>query len=51
MTTISRPRAGAVPRANLPEAFIYDEWYVAAWAEEITRAPMRRIILDEPIVF
>jgi vanillate O-demethylase monooxygenase subunit len=50
MTVTSRRRASAVPRANLPQAFVYDEWYVAAWAEEITRLPMRRVILAEPIV-
>ena len=38
------------PRSNLPDAFIFDAWYVAAWGEEITRAPMRRIFLDEPVV-
>ena len=42
------PRLANLPRANLPEAFIYDEWYVAAWSEEITRAPLRRVMLDEP---
>ncbi|HEY5348538.1 MAG TPA: aromatic ring-hydroxylating dioxygenase subunit alpha [Candidatus Lustribacter sp.] len=51
MTVISRPRAAAVPRANLPAAFVFDEWYVGAWAQEITRVPMRRVVLDEPIVF
>jgi phenylpropionate dioxygenase-like ring-hydroxylating dioxygenase large terminal subunit len=50
MIATPRPRTTAVPRANLPEAFIYDEWYVAAWSEEITRAPLRRLMLDEPIV-
>ncbi len=39
------------PRANIPEAFVYNCWYVAAWGEEVTRAPMRRVILEEPIVF
>jgi phenylpropionate dioxygenase-like ring-hydroxylating dioxygenase large terminal subunit len=38
------------PRSNLPDAFIYDAWYVAAWGEEITRLPMRRIFLEEPVV-
>jgi phenylpropionate dioxygenase-like ring-hydroxylating dioxygenase large terminal subunit len=38
------------PRSNLPEAFIFDAWYVAAWGEEITRVPLRRIFLDEPVV-
>jgi vanillate O-demethylase monooxygenase subunit len=38
------------PRSNLPDGFIFDSWYVAAWGEEITRAPMRRIFLDEPVV-
>jgi len=38
------------PRSNLPDAFIFDAWYVAAWGEEITRAPLRRIFLEEPVV-
>jgi phenylpropionate dioxygenase-like ring-hydroxylating dioxygenase large terminal subunit len=38
------------PRSNLPEAFILDAWYVAAWGEEITRVPRRRLILEEPVV-
>jgi phenylpropionate dioxygenase-like ring-hydroxylating dioxygenase large terminal subunit len=38
------------PRSNLPEAFIYDAWYVAAWGEEVTRVPLRRIFLEEPVV-
>jgi phenylpropionate dioxygenase-like ring-hydroxylating dioxygenase large terminal subunit len=38
------------PRSNLPEAFIFEAWYVAAWGEEITRAPLRRIFLEEPVV-
>jgi vanillate O-demethylase monooxygenase subunit len=50
MIASPRPRLSTVPRANLPESFIYDEWYVAGWAEEITRNPLRRIMLDEPVV-
>jgi phenylpropionate dioxygenase-like ring-hydroxylating dioxygenase large terminal subunit len=38
------------PRSNLPETFIFEAWYVAAWGEEITRAPLRRILLEEPVV-
>ncbi|HTJ24841.1 MAG TPA: aromatic ring-hydroxylating dioxygenase subunit alpha [Candidatus Limnocylindria bacterium] len=44
-------RGSINPRANLPDEFVYDAWYVAAWGEEITRTPMRRVILDEPIAF
>jgi len=38
------------PRSNMPDDFIFDAWYVAAWGEEITRKPLRRIFLDEPVV-
>jgi len=31
--------------------FIRQSWYVAAWDHEITRAPVRRLLLDEPILF
>lgn len=44
-------RSSAAPRSNLPDDFIYDAWYVAAWGEEITRVPLRRVLLDEPVVF
>jgi len=39
------------PKSSLPDDFIYDAWYVAAWGEEITRTPLRRVLLDEPVVF
>jgi vanillate O-demethylase monooxygenase subunit len=38
------------PRSNMPDAFIFDAWYVAAWGEEITRKPLRRVFLEEPVV-
>lgn len=38
------------PRSNLPDEFVYEAWYVAAWGEEVTRRPMRRVFLDEPVV-
>jgi phenylpropionate dioxygenase-like ring-hydroxylating dioxygenase large terminal subunit len=31
--------------------FIRNAWYVAAWADEITRNPMARRICNEPVVF
>lgn len=31
--------------------FLYDRWYQAAWAAQITDIPFRRILLKEPIVF
>ena len=34
----------------MPEEYLYDCWYVAAFGDEVTRAPLRRIILDEPVV-
>jgi vanillate O-demethylase monooxygenase subunit len=39
------------PKSNMPDAFIFNAWYVAAWGDEITRAPLRRVILGEPVVF
>jgi phenylpropionate dioxygenase-like ring-hydroxylating dioxygenase large terminal subunit len=38
------------PRSNLPDGFIFEAWYVAAWGDEITRKPLRRIFLEEPVV-
>jgi len=31
--------------------FLRDFWYIGAWAAEVTRKPMRRVIMNEPIVF
>ena len=28
-----------------------NHWYVAAWSQEITKSPLERVILDEPVVF
>jgi vanillate O-demethylase monooxygenase subunit len=50
MIANERSHRTAVPRANLPEEFIADEWYVAAWSDEVTRTPMRRLILGQPVV-
>ncbi len=36
---------------SLPDEFIRNAWYVAAWGEEIIRTPLRRVLLDEPVVF
>jgi phenylpropionate dioxygenase-like ring-hydroxylating dioxygenase large terminal subunit len=30
--------------------YLYDHWYVAAWADEIGRTPLARTLLDEPVV-
>lgn len=30
--------------------FVQNTWYVAAWAHEVSREPLGRVILDEPIV-
>ena len=38
------------PKSNMPDDYVYDAWYVAAWGEEVTRTPLRRIFLDEPVV-
>ena len=37
------------PRSNMPDQFIFDAWYVAAFGEEVTRKPMRRVFLGEPV--
>jgi vanillate O-demethylase monooxygenase subunit len=50
-STISRPRAASHPASNLPDAFVHNAWYVAAWGEEVTRTPLRRVLLDEPVAF
>ncbi len=50
MTTSQASRPTFNPSSNLPDAFVYNAWYVAAWGEEITRTPLRRIFLDEPVV-
>jgi phenylpropionate dioxygenase-like ring-hydroxylating dioxygenase large terminal subunit len=31
--------------------FIRNAWYVAAWDHEVTRAPLARTLLGDPIVF
>jgi len=31
--------------------FVRDAWYIGAWTQEVTRSPMRRVIMNEPIVF
>jgi len=31
--------------------FLRDFWYIGAWASEVTRKPMRRLIMNEPILF
>lgn len=31
-------------------AFLRNYWYVAAWAEEVTRNPIGRVLLGEPVV-
>lgn len=41
----------ATTMADRSTPLIRDHWYVAAWAEEITREPMRREILEQDIVF
>ncbi len=51
MSTTAGGRQSFNPKSSMPDDFIYDAWYVAAWGEEITRAPMRRVLLEEPVVF
>jgi vanillate O-demethylase monooxygenase subunit len=48
-STISRPHAVSHPASNLPDEFVHDAWYVAAWGDEVTRTPLRRIFLDQPV--
>jgi len=28
-----------------------DQWYIAAWSDEVSREPIERWILDEPVAF
>jgi len=51
MTFLTRRRGDFNPPSKLPLQFLYDSWYVAAWGEEISRKPLRRILLEEPVVF
>ena len=51
MSTPAATRPSFNPKSSMPDDFIYDAWYVAAWGEEITRTPLRRVLLDEPVVF
>ncbi len=30
--------------------FLRNAWYVAAWSNEVTRAPFHRTILNEPVL-
>jgi len=30
--------------------FLRNSWYVAAWDREVGRAPLGRVLLDEPVV-
>jgi phenylpropionate dioxygenase-like ring-hydroxylating dioxygenase large terminal subunit len=50
MPTADRSRLTFNPKSGLPDDFVYDAWYVAAWGEEVTRVPLRRIFLNEPVV-
>src|SRR5689334_869176 len=34
----------------MPEVFLQNAWYVAGWSEQVTRSPLRRTLLNEPIV-
>jgi phenylpropionate dioxygenase-like ring-hydroxylating dioxygenase large terminal subunit len=56
--TVPRPNAEAIlrptgggARTGIPDAFLPDFWYVAELGAAITRTPVRRTILDQPIVF
>jgi phenylpropionate dioxygenase-like ring-hydroxylating dioxygenase large terminal subunit len=31
--------------------YLRNSWYVAAWEREISRAPLARVLLDQPVVF
>jgi len=51
MSTSFAGRPSFNPKSSMPDDYIYDAWYVAAWGEEVTRTPLRRVLLDEPVVF
>jgi phenylpropionate dioxygenase-like ring-hydroxylating dioxygenase large terminal subunit len=36
-------------RTGIPEALLTDHWYVAAFGEAVSRAPVRRTILGQPV--
>ena len=42
--------AGAQNRTGIPDAFLPEFWYVAEFGAAITRTPIRRVIMDQPIV-
>ncbi|MGE0736905.1 MAG: Rieske 2Fe-2S domain-containing protein, partial [Alphaproteobacteria bacterium] len=31
-------------------SFVRNEWYVAAWDHEVTRQPLARVYMNEPVV-
>jgi hypothetical protein len=45
---VAAARAGS--RAGIPDELLYDRWYVAALGTAITRTPVRRVLLDQPVV-
>ncbi|HTJ26869.1 MAG TPA: aromatic ring-hydroxylating dioxygenase subunit alpha [Candidatus Limnocylindria bacterium] len=38
------------PRSGMPRGLLREHWYVAAFGSEITREPIRRVLLDDPVV-
>jgi phenylpropionate dioxygenase-like ring-hydroxylating dioxygenase large terminal subunit len=42
---------GTPSRIGIPTELLTEHWYVAAFGEAITRTPVRRVILDQPVVF
>jgi phenylpropionate dioxygenase-like ring-hydroxylating dioxygenase large terminal subunit len=38
-------------RSGIPDALLRDHWYVAEFGAAISRTPIRRTILNEPIAF
>jgi vanillate O-demethylase monooxygenase subunit len=39
----------APARGGIPDALLFDHWYVAEFGSAITRTPIRRVILEQPI--
>ena len=42
---------GASEQADAPKAFVYNAWYIAAWADEVTDTILGRTLLNIPIAF
>src|SRR5947208_10186817 len=44
------PRRRSSSRRAPPSVYLRNSWYVAAWDREVSRRPLARTYLDEPVV-